>query len=98
MVNPMKLNNIMISKEDYMAQKPYWDYQRKVEYNREKVLKGCLNIIKHFGETEDGFQLEQGELFNRLWDEITPADYEEPDTNWVPAKPELRIEGEIFNS
>jgi len=93
----MKLNNIMISKEDYMAQKPYWDYQRKVEYNREKVLKGCLNIIKHFGETEDGFQLEQGELFNRLWDEITPADYEEPDTNWVPAKPELRIEGEIFN-
>jgi len=96
MVNPMKLNNIMISKEDYMAQKPYWDYQRKVEYNREKVLKGCLNIIKHFGETEDGFQLEQGELFERLWNEITPADYDEPDADWVPAKPELRIEGEIF--
>tara|TARA_B100001109_G_C18493848_1_gene303720 strand:- start:55 stop:339 length:285 start_codon:yes stop_codon:yes gene_type:complete len=92
----MKLNNIMISKEDYMAQKPYWDYQRKVEYNREKVLKGCLNIIKHFGETEDGFQLEQGELFERLWNEITPADYDEPDADWVPAKPELRIEGEIF--
>ncbi len=96
MVNPMKLNNIMISKEDYMAQKPYWDYQRKVEYNREKVLKGCLNIIKHFGETEDGFQLEQGELFDRLWNEITPADYDEPESDWVPAKPELRIEGEIF--
>ena len=96
MVNPMKLNNIMISKEDYMAQKPYWDYQRKVEYNREKVLKGCLNIIKHFGETEDGFQLEQGELFERLWNEITPADYDEPDADWVPAKPELRIEGEIY--
>ena len=92
----MKLNNIMISKEDYMAQKPYWDYQRKVEYNREKVLKGCLNIIKHFGETEDGFQLEQGELFERLWNEITPADYDEPDADWVPAKPELRIEGEIY--
>ena len=92
----MKLNNIMISKEDYMAQKPYWDYQRKVEYNREKVLKGCLNIIKHFGETEDGFQLEQGELFERLWNEITPADCDEPDADWVPAKPELRIEGEIF--
>ncbi len=86
----------MISKEDYMAQKPYWDYQRKVEYNREKVLKGCLNIIKHFGETEDGFQLEQGELFDRLWNEITPADYDEPESDWVPAKPELRIEGEIF--
>ena len=96
MKNPMKLNNNMISKEDYMAQKPYWDYQRKVEYNREKVLKGCLNIIKHFGETEDGFQLEQGELFDRLWNEITPADYDEPDADWVPAKPELRIEGEIF--
>ena len=92
----MALNNIMISREDYMAQKPYWDYQRKVEYNREKVLKGCLNIIKHFGETEDGFQLEEGELFERLWNEITPADYDEPDADWVPAKPELRIEGEIF--
>ena len=96
MKNPMKLNNNMISKEDYMAQKPYWDYQRKVEYNREKVLKGCLNIIKHFGETEDGFQLEQGELFDRLWNEITPADYDEPESDWVLAKPELRIEGEIF--
>ena len=92
----MKLNNNMISKEDYMAQKPYWDYQRKVEYNREKVLKGCLNIIKHFGETEDGFQLEQGELFERLWNEITPADYDEPDADWVPARKELRIEGEIY--
>ena len=59
----MKLNNTMITKEDYMAQKPYWDYQRKVEYNREKVLIGCLNIINHFGETEDGFHLDQGELF-----------------------------------
>ena len=86
----------MITKEDYMAQKPYWDDQRKVEYNREKVLKGCLNIINHFGETEDGFQLEQGALFERLWNEITPADYDEPDADWVPAKPELRIEGEIF--
>ena len=92
----MKLNNTMITKEDYMAQKPYWDYQRKVEYNREKVLKGCLNIINHFGETEAGFQLEQGALFDRLWNEITPADYDEPDADWVPAKPELRIEGEIF--
>ena len=86
----------MITKEDYMAQKPYWDDQRKVEYNREKVLEGCLNIINHFGETEDGFQLEQGALFERLWNEITPADYDEPDADWVPAKPELRIEGEIF--
>ena len=92
----MKLNNNMISKEDYMAQKPYWDYQRKVEYNREKVLKASLNIIKHFGETEDGFQLEQGELFERLWNEITPADYDEPESNWVPEKPELRIEGETY--
>ena len=59
-------------------------------------MKGCLNIINHFGETEDGFQLEQGALFERLWNEITPADYDEPDADWVPAKPELRIEGEIF--
>ena len=49
----MALNNIMISREDYMAQKPYWDYQRKIEYNREKVLKGCGNIVAHFGKTED---------------------------------------------
>ena len=38
----MALNNIMISREDYMAQKPYWDYQRKIEYNREKVNQGDM--------------------------------------------------------
>ena len=96
MANPMPLNNNMITREDYMAQKPYWDYQRKIEYNREKVLRGCGNIIKHFGETEDGFQLEEGALFERLWNEITPEDYDEPDADWVPAKPELRIEGEVY--
>ncbi len=92
----MNLNNNMISKEDYIADKPYWDYQRKIEFNREKVRKGCTNIINYFGETEDGFQLEEGALFEKLWNEITPEDYDEPDADWVPAKKELRIEGEIY--
>ena len=41
-------------------------------------------------------QLEEGALFERLWNEITPEDYDEPDADWVPAKPDLRIEGEIY--
>ena len=44
----MKLNNNMITKEDYMAQKPYWDYQRKVEYNREKSPKRLFEHYKTF--------------------------------------------------
>ena len=86
----------MISRKDYIEQKPYWDYQRKIEYNREKVLKGCTNIINYFGETEDGFMLEEGALFEKLWNEITPEDYDEPVSDWVPKDKRLRIEGEVW--
>ena len=86
MANPMPLNNNMITREDYMAQKPYWDYQRKIEYNREKVLRGCGNIIKHFGETEDGFQLEEGALFESCGMKSHLKIMNEPDADWVPAK------------
>tara|TARA_Y100001934_G_scaffold126647_2_gene153844 strand:+ start:1871 stop:2194 length:324 start_codon:yes stop_codon:yes gene_type:complete len=92
----MNLNNNMISRKDYIEQKPYWDYQRKIEYNREKVLKGCTNIINYFGETEDGFMLEEGALFEKLWNEITPEDYDEPGSDWVPKDKRLRIEGEVW--
>ena len=92
----MSLNNNMISRKDYMEQKPYWDYQRMIEFNREKVLKGCTHIINYFGETEDGFMLEEGALFEKLWNEITPEDYDKPDSNWVPKDNRLRIEGETW--
>ena len=32
------LNINMIGREEYIDQKPYWDYQRKVEYNKEMVF------------------------------------------------------------
>tara|TARA_B100001057_G_scaffold377910_1_gene383220 strand:- start:35 stop:358 length:324 start_codon:yes stop_codon:yes gene_type:complete len=92
----MSLNNNMISKKDYNEQKPYWDYQRMIEFNREKVLKGCTNIKNYFGETEDGFMLEEGALFEKLWNEITPEDYDKPSPDWVPKNKKLRIEGETW--
>ena len=85
-----------IQPKEYNAQQEYWDYQRKIEFNREKVRKGCTKIIDYFGETEDGFSLEEGALFEKLWNEVTPEDYDEPDADWVPARKELRIEGEIY--
>ena len=43
-------------------------------------------------ETSDN----DAENHDELWNEITPEDYDEPDADWVPAKKELRIEGEIY--
>ena len=35
----------MITKKDYKEFKPYWDYQRKVQYNRE-LLEDRVELIK----------------------------------------------------
>jgi len=41
MTSDFALNNSMISKEEYLDKKAYYDYQRKVEWNREKCMKIC---------------------------------------------------------
>ena len=81
-----------ITKESYKDLKEYWDYQRKVQYNKEVVH----NMADQF---EDRVQNDFGpvslnEMKDLLWSRVKPEDYEEPRKGWIPEDPNLRFEDE----
>ena len=73
----------------------YWDYQRKLEYNRELLKK---NISKHSLNNfhPELSQFSEDEIFKLMWDKITNEDYEDPPTNWVPKNDEYRLWNEVY--
>ena len=81
-----------ITKESYKDLKEYWDYQRKVQYNKEIVH----NMADQFeGRVYNDFGMVSiDEMKNLLWTRVKPEDYEEPRKGWVPEDPKLRFEGE----
>ena len=81
-----------ITKESYKDLKEYWDYQRKVQYNKEVVQ----NMADQFqGRVYNDFgQVDLQQVKNILWDRVSPNDYEEPRKGWVPEDPNLRFENE----
>lgn len=82
----------MISKEEYEDLKEYWDYQRKVQYNKETVFamadKFNGRVYNDFGPVDINTIKEQ------LWVRVRPDDYEEPYKGWVPEDEKLRFEWE----
>ena len=81
-----------ITKQSYNELKEYWDYQRKVEYNREMVN---FMADKFKGRVYNDFGMVHiDEMKNLLWLRVDPKDYEEPKYGYVPADPKLRFEGE----
>ncbi len=80
----------MISKKEYKELKAYWDYQRKVEYNRE-VMRDEMNSAEESYHIE---LLDKEELFDYLWNEIDPEDYVNPPKFWIPINEKYQIEGE----
>ena len=85
-------NNQMISKEDYKDLKEYYDYQRKVAYNKEVVL----NMAEKFeGRVyNDMGMVNMNEMKDLLWTRVKPKDYEEPRKGWVPQDEKLRFDWE----
>jgi len=83
-----------ISQTDYTELKEYWDYQRKVEYNREKMNdlaeKFDNRIYNDFGPVS----IE--EFKERLWLKIDPIEYEDPPLNWVPKNEKYRLWNETY--
>ena len=80
----------MISKKEYKELKAYWDYQRKVEYNRE-VMRDEMNSAEESYHIE---LLDKEEHFDYLWNEIDPEDYVNPPKFWIPINEKYQIEGE----
>jgi len=84
-----------VSEKEYNELKEYWDFQRKKEYNKEKIF-----------EMADKFQ---GRIFNdfgsvpiedikqTLWTKIPMEEYEEPPKDWVPQDPNYRLWNENYN-
>jgi len=81
-----------ISKESYNDLKEYWDYQRKVQYNKEVVF----NMADQFENRvyNDFGPVSLDEMKDLLWTRVKSEDYEEPRKGWIPEDPSLRFEWE----
>ena len=81
-----------ITKKSYEELKEYWDYQRKVQYNKEVVHK----MADHFqGRVYNDFgMVNLDDMKELLWTKVKSTDYEEPKKGWVPEDPKLRFEWE----
>jgi len=82
----------MITKKDYKDLKEYWDYQRKVEYNKEVVH----NMADQFeGRVYNDFgAVNLNDMKDLLWTRVKPKDYENPRKGWVPLNEKYRFEWE----
>ena len=81
-----------VSKEEYKKLKEYFDFQRKVEYNKEMVH---FMADRFEGRVYNDFGMVHiEEMKNLLWLRVDPNDYEEPKSGYVPADPKLRFEWE----
>ena len=85
-------NQSMISLNQYQDLKEYWDFQRKIEYNREKCQLACESVIV----VQDDLPMDSSDFFEMIWSKMDQEDYEDPPKNWVPKNPDYRIEGEIY--
>ena len=72
-----------IPKKEYKKLKPYYDFQRKVQYNKEK-LRSAVEVM-----------LEQPDLlFDDIWSKMKEEEMIEAPKDWVPQDDKLKIEGE----
>ena len=74
-----------IPKQKYKELKAYYDFQRKVSYNKEK-LRGAVEVM-----------LEQPDLlFDDIWSKMKEEEMQEVPKDWVPKDDKLKIEG-VYN-
>ena len=82
----------MINKQSYEDLKAYWDFQRKVEYNKEKLEHLAKKMQ---GQVYNEFGLISGkELLETLWTKLPQEAYEDPHPGWVPRDKSYRHEWE----
>ena len=84
---------LMISKQSYKDLKEYWDYQRLLEYNREKI-KNKLERVEGRVFSQFG-PVKTDDLFNDIWINVESSDLETPPVGWIPKDKKLRFEWEL---
>ena len=82
----------MITKKSYEDLKEYWDYQRKIAYNKEMVF---MMADSFDGRVYNDFgMVSLDQMKELLWTRVDPSHYEEPKDSYVPADPKYRFEWE----
>ena len=81
-----------INKAEYNDLKEYWDYQRKVQYNKEVIHRMAEQFENRIHNEFGALSLD--DIKDLLWSRIKSEEYEDPHTNWVPSEPTLRFEWE----
>ena len=72
-----------VPKQKYIEFKEYYDFQRKVQYNKEKLRKAV------------DFMLDEPEiLFDDIWSRMKEEEMAEIPKGWIPEDDKLKIEGE----
>ena len=72
-----------IPKKKYIELKAMYDFQRKVEYNKEKLRK-AVEVM-----------LEQPDLlFDDIWSKMKEEEMVDVPKGWIPKDDKLKIEGE----
>ena len=71
-----------ITKESYQDLKPYWDFQRKIQFNKENI-RAVAEQFENRAHNEFG-AMSAKDLFEMFWHRCTQADYDEPHPNWIP--------------
>jgi len=72
-----------IPKQKYKELKSMYDFQRKVEYNKEKLRKAVAVMLE-----------EPDVLFDDIWSRMKEEEMQEVPKDWVPKDDKLKIEGE----
>ena len=85
-----------IAEEKYKELKPYWDFQRKLEYNRELLRKQIVNVQTKYNFNHP--EMSPDDMFTLLWDKITQKDLETPPKTWVPENDEFKLWNELKHS
>jgi len=81
--------SMSIQPKEYNDLKEYWDYQRKIQYNKEQIF-AMANRFE--GRTySDLGPVHIDQVKTMLWDKIQPEEYEEPPEDWVPQDPKFRL-------
>ena len=78
-----------ITQKEYNDLKEYWDYQRKIQYNKEQIYA----MAERFeGRAYNDFgPMDINTIKSHLWDRIKPEEYEDPPEDWVPQDPKYKF-------
>jgi|TARA_B100001964_G_scaffold60501_1_gene68557 hypothetical protein len=99
-----KIEKLMISDEDYLELKEMYDWERKVEFNKELLRQNIELFFKYQGDnnffmTDSGPQkIDKEIMFEDMWNMMNENHYDIPPREWVPLDPRLRISSDVGKS